>query len=116
MLAKIDARHERMMVRMDSQLESCLEKTEAMDLEANPEEIESEAKHEEIPKEEVTVETFGVQKEWCGAWHLALPTAEETDQGQWWVREEVGCHPQRDATPSHSCTAEGTRSSRTRQG
>jgi hypothetical protein len=37
MLAKLDAHHERMMVRMDSwlkKMEACLGKTEAMDLEA----------------------------------------------------------------------------------
>jgi hypothetical protein len=48
MLAKLDAHHKRMMARMDSQLdkiEVCLEKTEAMDLEANPEEIESKLDH-----------------------------------------------------------------------
>jgi hypothetical protein len=32
-------------------------------LEANSEEIESEAEHEEVPKEEATVETFGALKE-----------------------------------------------------
>jgi hypothetical protein len=42
MLAKLDVQHERMMTRMDSQqekMEACLEKTEVMDLEENPEEI-----------------------------------------------------------------------------
>jgi hypothetical protein len=50
--AKSDANHESMMVRMDYQLK----KMEA--LETNPEEIESEAEHEEVPKEEAAVETF----------------------------------------------------------
>jgi hypothetical protein len=43
MLAKLDARHERMKARMGSQLgkmEACLKKTETTDLQANPEEIE----------------------------------------------------------------------------
>jgi hypothetical protein len=65
MLAKLDAHHERMMARMDSQLEkmeACLGKTEATDLKANPEEIESEVEHEEVPKEESAVETFGALK------------------------------------------------------
>jgi hypothetical protein len=41
MLAKLDAHHERIMARMDSQLEkmeACLGKTETMDFEANPKE------------------------------------------------------------------------------
>jgi hypothetical protein len=41
MLAKLDAHHERMVARMDYQLEkmeTCLGKSEATDLEANPEE------------------------------------------------------------------------------
>jgi hypothetical protein len=60
MLAKLDAHHKRMMVRMDFQLEkmeACLGKTEVTDLEANPEEIGSEAVHEG-PKEQAAVETF----------------------------------------------------------
>jgi hypothetical protein len=57
MMAKSDAHHERMMARMASQLE----KIQAMDLEANPE--ESEAEHEEIPKEEAVMKTFGALKE-----------------------------------------------------
>jgi hypothetical protein len=59
MLAKLDAHHERVMAGMDSQLEKlevCLGKTEVADLEANSEEIESEAEHEEVPKEEAAVE------------------------------------------------------------
>jgi hypothetical protein len=59
MLAKLDAHHKRMMTRMDSKLEkmeACLGKTEATDLEANPEEMESEAEHEVVPKEEAALE------------------------------------------------------------
>jgi hypothetical protein len=47
------------MARMDSQLE----KMEVMDLEANPEEIQSKAEHAKVPKEEAAVETFGALKE-----------------------------------------------------
>jgi hypothetical protein len=53
--------HGRIMARMDSQLEkmeACLGNTEATDLEANQEEIDSEAEHEEFPKEEVAVEVL----------------------------------------------------------
>jgi hypothetical protein len=75
MLAKLDAHHEKMMARMDCQLEkmeACLEKMEATDLEANPEEIESKADHEEVPKEEAAMETFGALKERYGDRHLAI--------------------------------------------
>jgi FtsZ-binding cell division protein ZapB len=47
MMAKLDAHHERMM--------ACLGKMEATDLEANPEEMQSEVVHWEVPKEEATV-------------------------------------------------------------
>jgi hypothetical protein len=52
-----------------------------MDLEASPEEIESEAEHEAVPNEDVAVETFGVQKELYGDQHLAPPTTEEMGTG-----------------------------------
>jgi hypothetical protein len=61
MLAKMETHHERM-ARMDSQLEkmdACIGTTEATDLEVNPKEIEIEAEHEEIPKEEAAMETIG---------------------------------------------------------
>jgi hypothetical protein len=60
---------------MDSQLqkiEACLGKTEATDLEANPEEVESKAKHEEIPKEEASVETSGALEQQHGEPHLVI--------------------------------------------
>jgi hypothetical protein len=38
-----------------------------MDLEATPEEIESEVVHEEVPKEEVAVKNFRSLKKWHGA-------------------------------------------------
>jgi hypothetical protein len=66
MMARLDAHHERMMARMDSQVEkveACQEKTETMDLEANPEEIGSESEHQEVPSEEAAVKTFGSLKE-----------------------------------------------------
>jgi hypothetical protein len=68
MMAKLDAHHERMMFRMNSQLE----KMEATDLEANPEEMQSKVEHEEVPKEEVTVETLGALKKRYGDWHLVV--------------------------------------------
>jgi hypothetical protein len=63
-----------MMTKMVSWLEkmdACLGKTEATDVEANPEEIEFDSEHQEIPKEEATVETFGALKEWYWDRHLA---------------------------------------------
>jgi hypothetical protein len=61
MEAKLDAHHEGMMAKMDSQLEkmeACLEKMEATDLEANLEEITSKVEHEEVHKEEAAVENL----------------------------------------------------------
>jgi hypothetical protein len=49
MMANLDVHHEGMM--------SCLGTTEAMDLEANPEEMQSIVVHEEVPKEDAAVET-----------------------------------------------------------
>jgi hypothetical protein len=69
MLAKLDAHHERMLVRMDSQLEkmeACLVKVEA-----NPEEMKSVVEHQDIPKEDAAAEVFGVLKERYGGRHLA---------------------------------------------
>jgi hypothetical protein len=43
-------------------MEACLGKTEATDFVENPEGIVSESEHEEIPKEEAAVETFGALK------------------------------------------------------
>jgi hypothetical protein len=63
------------MARIDAQLEkmeACLGKTEATDLEANREEIESKGEYEEVPKEQAAVETFGALKKRHGDWHLAV--------------------------------------------
>jgi hypothetical protein len=69
MLAKMEANQDRMMVEMDSQLQkmdACLGQTEATDLEANPEEIRSDAVHEEVPKENAVVKTIRAQKKQHG--------------------------------------------------
>jgi hypothetical protein len=66
LMAKLDAHHERMMTKIDSQLavmEACLGKTEATDLQADPEEMEPEGVHEEVPIAEATVKTSGALKE-----------------------------------------------------
>jgi hypothetical protein len=49
-----------------------LEEVEATNLEANPEEIESESEHQEVPKEEATVETIGALEDQYGDRHLAV--------------------------------------------
>jgi hypothetical protein len=101
MPAKLDAHHESMMARMNSQLmkmKACLGKTEAMDLEANPEETESEVEHEEVPKEEVAVESTEEEAWGPESSHRAPRSVKEMDPGQWWVPEEVGCCSQADDT------------------
>jgi hypothetical protein len=73
MLAKMETNQERMMDKMDSQLEkmeACLGKTEATDFEANSEEIDSEAVHEEVPKGEAAVRTLRAPTKWHGDRHL----------------------------------------------
>jgi hypothetical protein len=56
--AKMDSHHEKLMLimkagkrKIEPMMEACLEKTEATDLEANPEEIESESGHQEVLKD-----------------------------------------------------------------
>jgi hypothetical protein len=64
-----------MMARMDSHLEkmeACLGKTEATDFEANPEEIESEAVHEEVPKEGAAIKTVRALKKRYGNRQLTV--------------------------------------------
>jgi hypothetical protein len=74
MRAKLDAHHG-MMARKDSQskkMVACLENTEAMDLEANPEEKVSESDRQEVPKEEAAVKTIRALMKWYGDQHLAV--------------------------------------------
>jgi hypothetical protein len=53
-------------------MEACLGEMKASDLEENSEEIESKLEHEEVPKEEATVEKFGALKEQYRDWHLGV--------------------------------------------
>jgi hypothetical protein len=55
------------------------------------------AVHEEVTKE-ATMKTVRALKKRQRDRHLAraLPTAEETNPGQWWVLKETGCHPHMD--------------------
>jgi hypothetical protein len=87
-------------------MEACLESKEP-----TSEEIESEAEHEEVPKEEAAAETFGALKKWHGDQHLAVKvlwSGEEMDPRQWWAPEEAGSHLQRDEPPCYPCMAQGT--------
>jgi tRNA/tmRNA/rRNA uracil-C5-methylase (TrmA/RlmC/RlmD family) len=105
MLVKLDAHHERMMARMDSQLEK------ATDLESNPEEIESKAEHKEVPKEEATVETLEALKKRYRDRHLAVRHCYQPNGGSqkkmaavrgWLTRHTI---PERHKGPS--CQAHG---------
>jgi hypothetical protein len=63
------------MARMDSKLqtnEACIYKTKTMYFEANSEEIYSEAKQQEVPKEEAAAEIFEALKERYGDQDLAV--------------------------------------------
>jgi hypothetical protein len=65
------------MAKIDSQLEKMedsLGETEATYWEANPEEMKSIEFHEEIPKEEAIVETFGALKKRHGGSHPSCTT------------------------------------------
>jgi hypothetical protein len=111
-LTKSDAHRERMMARMDSQLEkveACLVK-----MEASPEEIEIKVEHEEVPKEEATVETFGALKEQYKDWHLA---GRCRDQPKKWIQGNGGSWRKlATACRGMTCLAGVIRPSGTRQG
>jgi hypothetical protein len=53
-------------------MKACLEKMETTDLEANPEKIENESEHQEVPNEESAVETIRALEDRYGDWHLAI--------------------------------------------
>jgi hypothetical protein len=53
-------------------MEAYPEKMEAINLEANPEEIQSKSKLQEDPKEEAAVEYFRVLKKLYGDWYQAV--------------------------------------------
>jgi hypothetical protein len=55
-----------MKVCQEAMMEACLEKLEATDMEANPEELESESEHQEVPKEEAPVKTVRAQEDQSG--------------------------------------------------
>jgi hypothetical protein len=57
-------------------MEACLGKREATDLAENPE-IESNADHKEVSKEEFAVKTVGALKKWHGDRHLAVGSCQK---------------------------------------
>jgi hypothetical protein len=61
--AELDAHHERMM--------ACLGKTDVTDLKANPEEMQSESEHREVPKEYAAVKPVRGRKKRHRGRHLA---------------------------------------------
>jgi hypothetical protein len=114
-IAKMDAHQERMGVSVNAwrkettasheTTETCLESKE-----------QTAAVHEVVPKDEASAKTVRALKKRYGDRHLALGRRrEETDPRRWWLLKKVGRRPQ-DDPPCHYCTAQGTRSSGTRQG
>jgi hypothetical protein len=75
MLAKMETNQERMMDKKDSQpekMEACLGNAVATDLEANPGEVESQAVHDEVLKEEAAMKTVIALKKRHGDRHIAI--------------------------------------------
>jgi hypothetical protein len=84
MIAKLDAFHERMM--------ASLGKTEATDLEANPEEMQPEAMHREVPKKEAAAKYSGAVKKRHRGQHLAAGPRgqpEERTRGNFGSRKKL---------------------------
>jgi hypothetical protein len=63
---------------------------EAMDLEANPEEIQSKAEHKEVPKEAAVKNVRALKKRDRDRYL----TVEGHQQLQWWVPNKTGRYPQ----------------------
>jgi hypothetical protein len=62
-----------------------------MDLEANPEEIESIAKHQEVPNEPA-IEIIGALKDQSGDWHLAIRHCGQLTRCAGTARSKGCCH------------------------
>jgi hypothetical protein len=79
-------------------MEACLESME----------IQSESKHQAIPKEEAAMKTVKSTEEvaWGHASSHKVPwSAKEMDPGRWWILEEVGRHMQKGLLQCGSSTA-----------
>jgi hypothetical protein len=73
--------------------------------------MKSIVEHQEVPKEEVAVETFGALKEWYEDWHLAVghpPHSRRNGPRAIVGAGKVGHRPQIDDPPCHSCIVEET--------
>jgi hypothetical protein len=81
-------------------MEAYLGKTGATYLEANPE-IESDAAHKEVPKEEAAAKTVGALKKRHGDRHLAVGCCRRKVP----KAMVVGRRLQRNGPPCYSCTA-----------
>jgi hypothetical protein len=80
-------------------METCLEKREAMDLEANPKEKGTVANYSEVLKEDAAVgSTSGLR---------ASSAAEEADPERWWILAEVGLCLRTVASPCHPAPRKG---------
>jgi uncharacterized FlaG/YvyC family protein len=100
--SRIDANQKEMKAMLDASLEK---------MGVNPAEMQSVAVHQEVPKEEATMETIRALKD--VAWRLvsslrAPPTAKEMDPGRWCVPAEVGCYLRMVDSLCLSCTAQKT--------
>jgi hypothetical protein len=81
-----------------------LEETQATNLEANPEMMQSEVEHREVPTEEATVKSLGTMKKQqhgLASCCRATQKANGTDLRRLWILKEVGCRLQ-EGVPSCS--------------
>jgi hypothetical protein len=74
-------------VRIEAQMDVSLEKMEAMDLEAKPEETEFWVQHE-VPKEDAAMETGRALNKWHGNWNLAIGHRKKPKE---WPQGKGGC-------------------------
>jgi hypothetical protein len=118
----IDANQEEMKATVSTILQKMkfwLEQTKACPekREANPEGMKSIEEHQEVPRGCSENCQFTEEAVWEPASSRRAPSrAEKMDPGCSWFPEEVGCHPQTNDSPCHSCTAQGAQSSGIRQG
>jgi hypothetical protein len=113
MKTKMDSHHEKFMAikkagheRIEAMMEACLEKTEATDLGANPEEIKSVVEHQKASKEETLVEIIGALEDRYGNRYLALRRRRQLrkltqDEGGLRIKMATACRRMtRDAIPA----------------
>jgi hypothetical protein len=79
-----------------AEIKTCLVEVEAMDLEAQPEEKETVAEQQEVPKEEAAGKTVRTVKKHHGDWHLAVGCRQKLkkwtqDNGGSWKKFTTAC-------------------------